>query len=339
MNRCDRVRAAPSPVHDELETASGAVARATPIDAGEGAPGSPAARDLIDGPWPAVHDTCLNAEALEIRPIGSLAELSACEALQERVWGAGDFVRVSSLVLVTARSSGGIVLGAFGDDGHLAGFTCSFPGLTEEGGVKQSSLLLAVDPELRHRGIGYALKLAQRKVAFSQGLDLITWTFDPLSSLNAHFNLTKLGCTARRYVEDCYGTPEGGLNQGLSTDRLIAEWWIRRPSVAVRLDGFSLPERCRGRLVNEVETLPGTGLVRNRAKDLDLSDPELEIEIPGDVGAIKRQDLGLAKEWRSELRQMLVRYLSRGYRVVGFHRMADQGSLRGFYRLSEGTAE
>ena len=43
------------------------------------------------------------------------------------------------------------------------------------------------------RGAGRALKLDQRAWALENGLTSITWTFDPLVSRNAHFNLQRLG--------------------------------------------------------------------------------------------------------------------------------------------------
>lgn len=52
-------------------------------------------------------------------------------------------------------------------------------------------------PAYQNCGIGYCFKLTQREAAVAQGVDLITWTFDPLASLNARLNLYKLGCIAQ----------------------------------------------------------------------------------------------------------------------------------------------
>ena len=55
------------------------------------------------------------------------------------------------------------------------------------------SHMLATVPEWQSRGVGFALKLAQRAAALDAGFDDVRWTYDPLLARNAWFNLTKLG--------------------------------------------------------------------------------------------------------------------------------------------------
>jgi len=102
--------------------------------------------------------------ATEVRRLGSLDEYRQCEELQARVWGPEDVVRVPALVMVAAQINGGFAFGAFGG-GQLVGFVLASPGLTEQGHVRQCSILMAVDPAYRNNGIGYSLKLAQREAA------------------------------------------------------------------------------------------------------------------------------------------------------------------------------
>lgn len=270
-------------------------------------------------------------DGMEIRRIESLAQYQACRDLQARVWGAGDFVDVSPLVLITAQDSGGMVLGAF-DRHRLVGFVCSFVGLTGDGEVRHCSQLLAVDPEAQHSGIGYRLKVAQRRIALSQGIELVTWTFDPLASVNAHFNLCKLGCTAARYVEDFYGEPVGGLNGGLATDRLVAEWRLRAAGTEARMAGVWLQDAPRGVAVNQL-VLDRDGLPVNTRVRLDLSDPELLVEIPDDLTRLKERDMERARTWRREVRAMLTAYLRRGYRAVGFYRRRARARGAAAYQL------
>jgi predicted GNAT superfamily acetyltransferase len=80
--------------------------------------------------------------------------------------------------------------------------------------------MLAVRHSRRDSGIGFQLKQVQKERALKQGIRLIEWTFDPLASRNAYFNIEKLGVIVRRYYPEFYG--EGG-------DRLIAEWWLEKP--------------------------------------------------------------------------------------------------------------
>lgn len=54
------------------------------------------------------------------------------------------------------------------------------------------SLVAAAD-----RGLGYAVKQAQRGWAMERGARTMRWTFDPLVGRNARFNLVKLGPPAR----------------------------------------------------------------------------------------------------------------------------------------------
>jgi predicted GNAT superfamily acetyltransferase len=42
--------------------------------------------------------------------------------------------------------------------------------------------MLGIHPRLQGGGIGAALKWRQRERALEQGLDLMTWTFDPLEA-------------------------------------------------------------------------------------------------------------------------------------------------------------
>src|SRR5437762_3219314 len=44
--------------------------------------------------------------------------------------------------------------------------------------------MLAVIPRLQHRGVGFALKLAQRAVCLEHGIAEIRWTYDPLVARN-----------------------------------------------------------------------------------------------------------------------------------------------------------
>lgn len=284
-----------------------------------------------------VEETGRRAAVYEIREIETQAQFRACEELQTEIWGADDFVRVPALVLITAQHNGGAVLGAFLRNGSLAGFVCSFPGFAADGRVKHCSQLLAVHPRHQSSGIGYWLKRRQRDVALAQGLDLITWTFDPLASLNAHFNLGKLGCTSSSYLVDCYGTPQGGLNGGLSSDRLLAEWWIRDPRVEAVLAGATRPVQSPAKINRVIRARP-SGMPRNWSFRLDLPSSELLLEIPSDVRTLKRRDIGLAQAWRLELREMFSAYLSVGYRVDGFKRWRRGGELRTAYVLRRRSA-
>ncbi|PJI52362.1 hypothetical protein CTI14_43535, partial [Methylobacterium radiotolerans] len=61
------------------------------------------------------------------------------------------------------------------------------------------SHIAGVSGRMRGRSVGFALKVHQRAWALSEGLEEISWTFDPLISRNAHFNLVKLAAEPTSY--------------------------------------------------------------------------------------------------------------------------------------------
>ncbi len=257
---------------------------------------------------------------IELRRLASLDEYRQCEELQARVWGPDDVVRVPALVMVTAGLNGGYAFGAFAGE-RIVGFVLASPGLTEAGRVKQCSILMAVDAAYQNNGVGHRLKMAQRETALAQGIDLITWTFDPLASANVHLNLHKLGCVASRYFVDVYGTPERGLNAGLPSDRLLAEWWIRKPRVPIAPPAAAP-------VVGEVEPDPQSCLPVLHDADLSRRESVLLVEIPESIRAIKLADLELAVRWRLGLREILQHYFAQGYCAAGFHRLPGEDRVR-----------
>jgi predicted GNAT superfamily acetyltransferase len=266
-----------------------------------------------------------SGEEMVLRRIRTADEYRECEALQAEIWGTDDIVGVPMLDLITAQENGGLVIGAFSREKELVGFVYSFPGLTPSGQVKQCSVILGVAPAYRKRGLGYHLKMAQREATLAQGIDLITWTFDPLMSANAYLNLNKLGATSSTYLVNIYGAGHG-LNAGLETDRLLVEWRLKE---ANRQD-WSLGEDVlrEAVLVNEADSDPVTGLPVSRCHDLDRTEDLLLVQIPRDIQALKEADLGSARAWRVDIRNIFQWYFGRGYAVVGFHpSKGDYGAL------------
>src|SRR5579859_6944882 len=135
-----------------------------------------------------------------IRDVSEIDELHAIEALQKEVWGVADLEVLPAIHMIAAREVGAIIIGAF-DAHQLIGFVYGFPGFEGEHRVIHSDML-AVRESYRDRGIGRALKLAQRDAALRQGIDRITWTFDPVQPSNAHLNFVHLGVIADRYLRD-----------------------------------------------------------------------------------------------------------------------------------------
>lgn len=278
-----------------------------------------------------------------IRRLTSIEEYHAAEEAQRVIWGITDDTEViPTHLLVTAQKNGGLVLGAFDDRGVMVGFLFGFLGETPDGRVKHCSHMMGVHPDWRGRGLAYALKCAQRDHVMRQGLDLITWTYDPLESVNARLNLGKLGVICRVYLRNIYGELQDSLNVGLPSDRFQVEWWLRarrtRTWLAAGEEWRSLDEVLeRGaRLVNRVA--PGTAGLPAPAGWTPDYDPELLlVEIPPSIQAIKCADMNLAQAWRMETRAIFEACFAAGYAAVHFIFDTKGGERRCFYVLQRGA--
>jgi chorismate synthase len=235
-----------------------------------------------------------------IRQVESFAELRAVEEMQKEVWGVPDLDVVPATHLVAVVAAGGVLLGAF-DGEVLAGFVYGFVA-QEDGEIAHHSHMLAVKHAYRNFNLGYKLKLAQREAVLAQNINVITWTFDPLQSLNAYFNFAKLGVIADRYVVNFYGEEAASFLHQTGTDRFWVKWILNSERVIKRLN-----------------------------RDMSLEEPpdKVLIEIPGDINAVQQESFELAREWRERTRRQFTEAIDAGYVVRDFYREAE----RGFYIL------
>jgi len=73
----------------------------------------------------------------------------------------------------------------------------------------------------------------------------IEWTFDPLETKNAHFNINRLGAISRAYIPNFYGITTSPLHRGLPTDRLLVEWHLDSPRVIAAIQDLTPdPKMC-----------------------------------------------------------------------------------------------
>jgi len=232
------------------------------------------------------------------------ARLIALEELQARAWEMEPRGIVPGALMGIIASGGGILLAAYDRDhgSRPVGFVLGLLA-RRDGRLYHASHMLATDPAYQGRGIGAALKRRQREVALTQGLDLMTWTFDPLIARNAHLNLHKLGAISSAYYEDYYGPMDDRFNGGLPTDRLLVEWRLNDPVPPVPL---SLPAPPTPILVAE----GGKPILRlERA----LVGAPLSVWVPRDSTAIKERDSAAALDWRLALRRALSWAFAHGY--------------------------
>jgi chorismate synthase len=270
---------------------------------------------------------------ITIRSLETWEEYHACEAVQRLAWAMPNDQEVVPMhLLVAAERNGGVLLGAFGGD-RLIGFVFGFPGRTKDGGPKHYSHLLGVLPDVQSEGVGYRLKLAQRDVVLSQGLDLITWTYDPLQSRNAYLNIHKLGAVCRTYKQDYYGPLADGINAGLPSDRFDVEWWIASEDVRRCLDGKARPPMPGPAIQANATRHTRQGLLEPGNLTLNAAASVVQVEIPADYQAVKDADPTLASEWRLGIRQVFEFYFAAGYVVVDFVTRSSAAERRSLYLL------
>jgi predicted GNAT superfamily acetyltransferase len=266
-----------------------------------------------------------------IRDIDGGAEMRAVEELQKEVWRIPDLDVVPLSHLVAAKASGGVLLGAF-DRETLIGFVYGFVS-HEHGTVAHHSHMLAVKPAYRNFNFGYKLKLAQRERVLAQGITVMTWTFDPLQSLNAHFNFNRLGVISDRYFINFYGAEAASFLHRNGTDRLWVKWLLPSRRVSGRLEG-TIPALELEKVVPLVQLGIDDSPRRNDLTE-GLSHEQASIEIP-DINALERRSGALAFGWRESTRWAFTEAIAAGYLVTDFYRQ-NRGEQRiGTYLLSRG---
>jgi predicted GNAT superfamily acetyltransferase len=281
---------------------------------------------------------------IHIAPLETIEQFKECERLQALIWESDSGETIPSHLLITFQRHGGLVLGAFDAMGQMIGLSVGFLGLTAPDHVlagqtrwQHCSHELGVVRDWRGRGVGYQLKLAQRDWVIRQGLDLITWTYDPLETANASLNIGKLGAVCRCYLRDVYGTLPDGLNAGLPSDRFEVTWRITSARVTQRLsDEWHSPHLQT--LVQGGTVVANPALV---AKDQELGPGALQrleadsilIEIPANFQALKKRDLGLAREWRAHSREAFETCFAAGYSVCDVVLAEVDAVRRAYYWL------
>lgn len=293
-----------------------------------------------------------------IKILDTIEHLEEVEDLQRIVWPGSETDVVPAHLLITTVHNGGFVIGAFPTENgvkssaSLVGFAYGFPGLysTPDGPrLKHCSHQLAVHPEYRGQGLGYKLKRAQWQLVRKQGIDRITWTYDPLLSRNAHLNITRLGGVCNTYRREVYGEMRDGLNVGVASDRFEVDWWVNSQRVNKRLG-----KKTRTRLdlahflaadtaiINPTQLDELGWVIPSESADFTTHNATVDsvpnivlVEIPSDFLALKDADIELAKEWRMTTRAIFEDLFQRGYLVTDFVYLPGNFP-RSYYVLSHG---
>ena len=218
------------------------------------------------------------------------------------------------------------------DGRTLVGFVYGFVAL-ERGRTMHHSHMLAVKPAYRNSDVGYRLKLAQRERVLAQGITRITWTFDPLQSLNAHFNFRKLGVLSDAYKINFYGAETSSVLHRIGTDRLWVTWVLDSDRVQHRLQGRSVAHEVDSEATPLV-TADAEGWPRELAWKETLGRTQAFIEIPSDINSMQRQNAEQAMRWRDVTRRAFTDAFAAGFHVADFFRQSRGGQSVGVYVLS-----
>jgi predicted GNAT superfamily acetyltransferase len=240
---------------------------------------------------------------IDIRECTTVEEFDQCVRLQREAFGLPDLELSPRRHLIVARSAGGFTLGAF-DGERMVGFVLNQLAArrSPETGAEETigySHMMAVAKEYQNRGVGARLKWAQRARVLAEGRRFIRWTWDPLQSRNAYFNLKRLGVVVRSYASNYYGTDYStvtgkfGEPLGLDSDRLVAEWELDSPRVEALARGETAE--------------PGGG-------------PDAAVNIPANWGALVREDPAAARAELLRVRAEFQTAFAAGLVCAGFER-------------------
>ncbi len=195
--------------------------------------------------------------------------------------------------LLRAFTHAGATVIAAEHDGRIVGCSLGFLGWND--GLHLHSHMTAVLPGWQSHGVGYALKLAQRAICLDHGVEEIRWTYDPLLSRNAHFNIVKLGAVPHRFFPDFYGAMDDSVNAGDHSDRFEVTWRLRSQRVERALAAEQVP--------------PSSAKL---------------VPIPHDYQALRETAPEQAREWRLRCRGQFLHHFEAGLMPVwiderGYH--------------------
>lgn len=249
------------------------------------------------------------AAGVRLRPLDRLEDAEDILRVMIATWG--EHQLIPREMLRALGDSANPPIGALDEvAGEMVGYVLGWIAVDREDGLIVHSHMLAALPDRRHRGVGYALKLAQRAQALEAGIRVVRWTFDPLIARNAWFNLGKLRAVADRFHRNYYGEMTDVVNRGERTDRLVVRW----------------------DLVHEREEVPpeGAAVLLDREGEEPAPEPVLRgmppdrrpvvLLLPRDHEAMRRQQPELARAWRDAVAEAIEACLATGRIARGFTR-------------------
>ena len=250
---------------------------------------------------------------IELKKINDIEDFKKLPEIQKSAWGFLDIDIEPHHLMTRVQKYGGLVQGLYFND-KLAGFTYALIGKWKDKYFIYSHMT-GVHEKYQTQGFGFLLKKAQREEVLKMGYEIIRWNFDPLESMNAFFNIHRLGIISVEYENDIYGTGESGLHKGLPTDRLIATWNLNSDRVINKMKQKEPPIK---------ENIPKENLE-------NFTQETAYIEIPRDVRSLKETNINEAVQWRMKTRRLFESAFQKDYVVTDI--VFSEDKKRIFYKL------
>jgi len=254
---------------------------------------------------------------MEVRRVENSSEIENFMEIIKSAWHSDSALSGFKDTIHSMAYHGGFVLGAWDED-KLIGMSFSYPGYKNNYTYLYSHMTGVIDQK-KYSGAGYLMKMKQKELALDYGYRMIAWTFDPVMSLNGYFNIGKLGAVSRNYLDNFYGVMNDGINKGLPTDRLVAEWHIKEnynvqfnnPQFINQVDGYNM----------EFTEKPAGDVIG--------------IKIIRDFYEFKKNDLNKAVQTKLMLRSKFHEVFSAGYVLINFDKVNNAYIFSKNYKLKE----
>ncbi len=240
------------------------------------------------------------------------------------------------------------------DTHHLIGFSYGYVGVKDKDvgfkdlhNIEFYSQYTGVKEEYERYGLGVLIKEFQKKTLMNVfGVYKINCTFDPLSGVNAYRNIHHFRMDVLDYCEACYQNFAGKLNRlDVPADRFFVSWDLKKAARVPQYDLDELVDSGRSAIQTEVLKVKGkSGLIQLAlvtGVNLSLNNDLLLVEIPfdfytmlleTDVADSRVRDIPV--EWRLKTREVFQDLFRRGYTILDFRYLEQDGRKRDFYVLS-----
>jgi predicted GNAT superfamily acetyltransferase len=277
-----------------------------------GAGTSGAAGRLVEASDPAIlaaatrdAEEAAQAARVQVVEVTSLSDAQAAEHVAQKVWGPAIGAKADLVRALANAGTAALIARDLDAPGSPAiGFALGFIGWRD--GMHLHSHQVAVLEAARGRGVGPALKHAQRVDCLRHGITAIRWTYDPLIAKNARLNLVRLGAHVVAFLPDFYGQMADMINAHDRSDRFEVEW---------RLDG-PVP------VLPSADMAPGVPVLSADEDGWPRRTGEIQpgaaVYIPPDYVILRASGDTRARQWRQATGEIFAEAFGAGLTVAEF---------------------